>query len=108
MSDTADPKSFEHLTALHLDVPSLTERLEGLNNQTPTPSSGPTSRARRRCSKKGRNRAHPQKLDVLEEAIDEAATLIEMGDEEGDAETVAEGGSDARHRLDMRRPRSNR
>ena len=32
-----------------------------------------------------------KKLDVLEEAIDEAATLIEMGDEEGDAETVAEG-----------------
>jgi len=32
-----------------------------------------------------------KKLDTLEEAIDDASILVEMGDEEGDAETMAEG-----------------
>jgi peptide chain release factor 2 len=32
-----------------------------------------------------------KKLDLLEDAIDDAATLVEMGDEEGDQETMDEG-----------------
>jgi peptide chain release factor 2 len=74
------------------DVPGLTERLEELNNQTHDPEFWTDqSRSQKVLKEKASIERTLKGLDRIDEAISDAETLIEMGEEEGDADTVAEG-----------------
>jgi peptide chain release factor 2 len=74
------------------DVPGLTGRLNELNNQTHDPEFWTDqSRSHKVLKEKASIERVLRGLDNIEESISDAETLIEMGEEEGDAETTAEG-----------------